>query len=95
MITNPKLILADEPTGALDSGSADMIMKTFEKINNSGQTIMVVTHSVRAASFANRVLFIKDGKVYNEIYKGEKSNNEFMETIGKTQFMMRGAEDEK
>lgn len=95
MITNPKLILADEPTGALDSGSADMIMKTFEKINNSGQTIMVVTHSVRAASFANRVLFIKDGKVYNEIYKGEKNNNEFMETIGKTQFMMRGAENEK
>ena len=95
MITNPKLILADEPTGALDSGSADMIMKTFEKINNSGQTIMVVTHSVRAASFANRVLFIKDGKVYNEIYKGEKSNNEFMETISKTQFMMRGADYEK
>lgn len=95
MITNPKLILGDEPTGALDSGSADMIMKTFEKINNSGQTIMVVTHSVRAASFANRVLFIKDGKVYNEIYKGEKSNNEFMETISKTQFMMRGADYEK
>lgn len=95
MITNPKLMLADEPTGALDSGSADMIMKTFEKINNSGQTIMVVTHSVRAAAFAKRVLFIKDGKVYNEIYKGERSNNEFMETIGKTQFMMRGAEDEK
>lgn len=95
MITNPKLILADEPTGALDSGSADMIMKTFEKINTSGQTIMVVTHSIRAASFANRVLFIKDGKVYNEIYKGEKSNNEFMETIGKTQFMMRGANYEK
>ena len=95
MITNPKLILADEPTGALDSGSADMIMKTFEKINTSGQTIMVVTHSVRAASFANRVLFIKDGKVYNEIYKGEKSNNEFMETISKTQFMMRGADYEK
>lgn len=95
MITNPKLILGDEPTGALDSGSADMIMKTFEKINTSGQTIMVVTHSVRAASFANRVLFIKDGKVYNEIYKGEKSNNEFMETISKTQFMMRGAGYEK
>lgn len=84
IITNPGLILADEPTGALDSGSSEMIMKLFQEINNKGQTILMVTHSGRAASYAERVLFIKDGTVYHEIYKGNKNSSEFTEKINET-----------
>ena len=69
LITNPQLILADEPTGALDSNAADGLMKLFGEINDEGQTILMVTHSTKAASNAKRVLFIKDGEVFHQIYK--------------------------
>ncbi len=82
IITEPKLLLADEPTGALDSGSSETILGLFNKINLTGQTILMVTHSIRAAAFAKRVLFIKDGVVYHELYRGEnESIKELMERI--------------
>lgn len=70
LITEPKLLLADEPTGALDSKSSEFVMKRFCEINNSGQTILMVTHSARVASYASRVMFIKDGHLFNQLYKG-------------------------
>lgn len=76
MITDPKLILADEPTGALDSKSTDSLLEAFNEINNAGQTIVMVTHSTKAASHANRVLFIKDGVVFHQIYRGNSTNEE-------------------
>lgn len=81
VITNPKLLLADEPTGALDSKSSDELLGMFDKINKSGQTILMVTHSVKAASFASRVLFIKDGEVYHQLYKGDLTNQMFYNKI--------------
>ena len=69
LITTPKLVLADEPTGALDSRSAGALLRLFESINNDGQTILMVTHSIRAASHAKRVLFIKDGIVFHQLYR--------------------------
>ena len=72
LITNPKLILADEPTGALDSKAASALLSVFGEINAEGQTILMVTHSAQAASHASRVLFIKDGEVFHQIYKGSK-----------------------
>lgn len=81
LITHPDLILADEPTGALDSKSTDDLLNVFNKINQSGQTIIMVTHSTKAASHANRVLFIKDGKVFHQIYKGDKTNDEMYQSI--------------
>lgn len=74
LITKPQLILADEPTGALDSRATDELMKLFYEINQNGQTILMVTHSVKAASNANRVLFIKDGEVFHQIYRGNLTN---------------------
>ena len=71
LITKPDLILADEPTGALDSRSTDSLLAVFEEINRQGQTILMVTHSIKAASHAGRVLFIKDGTVFHQIYRGE------------------------
>ena len=71
LITHPKLILADEPTGALDSRATDELLELFERINRDGQTILMVTHSVKAASHAKRVLFIKDGEVFHQLYRGE------------------------
>lgn len=89
VITKPSLLLADEPTGALDSTSSEMILNMFHTINQSGQTVLLVTHSLRAASYASRVLFIKDGIVYHEIYRGEnESQSEFMERINQAQFML-------
>lgn len=88
IITHPSLILADEPTGALDSSSSEMILNLFTQINKSGQTILMVTHSLRAASFASRVLFIKDGLVYHEIYKGDESIQSFMEKINNAQSVL-------
>lgn len=86
IIVNPCLLLADEPTGALDSSSSDMILNLFRKINETGQTVLMVTHSLRAASFSKRVLFIKDGLVYHELYKGKNENKEeFMERINQSQ----------
>ncbi|WP_455068166.1 ABC transporter ATP-binding protein [Parvimonas micra] len=88
IITKPDLLLADEPTGALDSKSADIVMKTFCDINNSGQTVLMVTHSVKCAAFAKRVIFIKDGRVYHEIYKGSDDNLTFSERINQAQIML-------
>lgn len=84
IITNPKLILADEPTGALDSKSSDELLRMFNRINQNGQTIIMVTHSVKAASSANRVLFIKDGEVYHQLYRGDNTEEQFYEKISNT-----------
>ena len=84
LITNPKLILADEPTGALDSRATDELLKLFEDINYDGQTIVMVTHSVKAASHASRVLFIKDGEVFHQIYRGNQSDEQLYQMISAT-----------
>jgi putative ABC transport system ATP-binding protein len=84
LITHPKLILADEPTGSLDSRSSDELLKLFNEINNDGQTILMVTHSVKAASHAKKVLFIKDGEVFHRIYKGDCTNEEMYQKISDT-----------
>ncbi|MEG1003311.1 ABC transporter ATP-binding protein [Clostridium sp.] len=84
LITKPKLILADEPTGALDSRSTEGLLKMFSEINEEGQTILMVTHSTKAASHAKRVLFIKDGEVFHQIYKGDMSNEEMYQKISDT-----------
>lgn len=89
VITKPSLLLADEPTGALDSASSEMILNLFTSINEAGQTVLMVTHSLRAASFAKRVLFIKDGIVYHEIYRGDhESQQDFMERINQAQIVL-------
>ncbi len=84
LITHPKLILADEPTGALDSKSSDELLSLFSDINKKGQTILMVTHSTKAASNANCVLFIKDGEVFHQIFKGEQTNETFHQKITDT-----------
>ena len=84
VITNPRLILADEPTGALDSKATDELLRLFEDINRMGQTILMVTHSVKAASHAGRVLFIKDGEVYHQIYKGNSTETQTYQKISDT-----------
>ena len=89
IITNPKLILADEPTGALDSQSSSDLLRVFEKMNKSGQTILMVTHSTDAASHANRILFIRDGIVFHQIYRGESTNEELYQKISDTLTMLR------
>lgn len=81
LITKPQLILADEPTGALDSRASDDLMELFGQINRDGQTILMVTHSVKAASNAKRVLFIKDGEVFHQIYRGNLTNEEMYQKI--------------
>lgn len=82
LINNPKLILADEPTGALDSRNARVLLETFKEMNEElNATILMVTHDAFSASFANRVLFIKDGKIFNEIIKGKKTRGEFYDEI--------------
>ena len=91
LITNPKLLLADEPTGALDSNSSRELMETFSKLNESGQTIIMVTHSVQAAAEAKRVLFIKDGKIFHELYNSSFTSYEMGEKIANTmQMLARG-----
>lgn len=89
LITDPKLILADEPTGALDSQSSADLLRVFEKMNRAGQTILMVTHSTDAASHANRVLFIRDGVVFHQIYRGDASNEELYQKISDTLTMLR------
>lgn len=84
LITGPQLILADEPTGALDSRAAEGLLRMFKNINESGQTILMVTHSVKAASCAKRVLFIKDGQVFHQIYKGSCTDEEMYQKISDT-----------
>jgi len=84
LITKPQIILADEPTGALDSKATDQLLKMFAEINREGQTILMVTHSLKAASHAGRVLFIKDGEVYHQIYRGAMSNEAMYQKISDT-----------
>lgn len=81
LITHPRLILADEPTGALDSRATDALLDVFQQINQTGQTLLMVTHSVKAASRAGRILFIRDGQVYHQLYRGEMTNEQFYEKI--------------
>ncbi|MFD1404621.1 ABC transporter ATP-binding protein [Robinsoniella peoriensis] len=84
LITNPQIVLADEPTGALDSKSSDQMLKLFSRINKEGQTILMVTHSTRAASHAQRVLFIKDGEVFHQLYRGSMNNDAMFQKITET-----------
>lgn len=81
VITNPKLILADEPTGALDSKASTNLLKIFQGLHDSGQTILMVTHSSMAASYASRVLFIKDGELFSQVYRGNDTVKEFFDKI--------------
>ena len=92
IITNPALILADEPTGALDSKSTDQLLEVFEKLNNAGQTIIMVTHSVKTAARAKRVLFIKDGVVFHELRKGNATTSEMFQKINDTLTLMQAGE---
>lgn len=94
LITNPKLILADEPTGALDSKATDELLRLFEQINRAGQTIVMVTHSVKAASHAGRVLFIKDGAVYHQIYRGDNTDEQLYQMISDTLTMLAAGGDQ-
>ena len=89
-ITDPKLLLADEPTGALDSKASASLLDMFTALNATGQTILMVTHSANAASYAKRVLFIKDGQLYNQIYKGDATRREFFENIVSTLTVLGG-----
>ena len=84
LITDPKIILADEPTGALDSRSSDELLRLFGEVNAAGQTILMVTHSAKAASNASRVLFIRDGEVFHQIYRGQSTNALFYQKITET-----------
>lgn len=84
LITSPKLILADEPTGALDSKATDELLGLFRAINRTGQTIIMVTHSVKAASSAGRVLFIKDGEVFHQLYRSDSSDEQLYSKISDT-----------
>ena len=88
LITQPKLILADEPTGALDSRATDELLRLFSAVNDGGQTILMVTHSVKAASHANRVLFIRDGEVFHQIYRGTSTNEQLYQKVADTLTML-------
>ena len=88
IITNPKLVLADEPTGALDSRATDELLRLFGNINEDGRTIVMVTHSVKAASHASRVLFIRDGEVFHQLYRGEQRREQFYQKISDTLTML-------
>ena len=94
LIIKPKIILADEPTGQLDSSSSEDLLNYFEKINAEKNTILMVTHSNIAASFANRVLFIRDGKIFNEIYKADDSRDQFYKRIADSLNFLRAAKNE-
>ena len=84
LISRPQLVLADEPTGALDSKAADGLLDIFNEINMDGQTILMVTHSTKAASRAGRVMFIKDGEVFHQIYRGNNTNEQLYQKISDT-----------
>jgi len=89
IITEPRIILADEPTGALDSRSTDDILRIFADINKTGQTILMVTHSIKAASKAGRVLFIRDGEVFHQIYRGDATDEQLYQKISDTLTMLQ------
>lgn len=95
LITRPELILADEPTGALDSRSSDSLLHLFGKINKGGQTIVMVTHSVRAASHAGRVLFLRDGQVYHQLYRSGMSTESMFARISDTLTALSGGEQDE
>ena len=84
LITAPQIVLADEPTGALDSKATDSLLQLFAQINAAGQTILMVTHSAKAASHAGRVLFIRDGQVFHQLYRGESTNSQLYQKIADT-----------
>ena len=84
LIIHPRIVLADEPTGALDSKATDELLQLFSRINRPGQTLLMVTHSVKAASHASRVLFIKDGEVFHQIYRGDSTNEQLYQKISDT-----------
>ena len=84
LITHPRIILADEPTGALDSKATDELLRLFADVNRMGQTILMVTHSARAASRAGRVLFIRDGEVFHQLYRGDMTDDLFYQKIADT-----------
>ncbi len=88
LITSPRLILADEPTGALDSHATDSLLRLFGTINAGGQTLLMVTHSVKAASHAGRVLFLRDGEVYHQLYRGEMSFEQMFAKVSDTLTML-------
>lgn len=94
LITKPEMLFADEPTGALDSNSTRELLKVFKELNLEGQTILMVTHSIMAASEANRVLFIKDGEIYHQLYKGNLESFDMQKKIADTmQMLQRSYED--
>ena len=95
IITEPRIILADEPTGALDSKATDELLRLFSEINAQGQTVVMVTHSVKAASVANRVLFIKDGEVYHQLYRGNDSSEQLYQKISDTLTLLATGGDRK
>ena len=94
LMMKPKIILADEPTGALDSKSTDELLRLFGQIHKGGQTILMVTHSVKAASCADRVLFIKDGQVFHQLYRGQCNNEQLYQKISDTLTMLQTGGDE-
>ena len=89
LISDPKILLADEPTGALDSNSTRELLKVFKDLNQDGETILMVTHSIMAASEAKRVLFIKDGEIYHQIYRGERTSLDMQKKIADTMQMLQ------
>lgn len=93
LISNPQLVLADEPTGSLDSKTSNQILNLFKKINAASKTILMVTHSIRAAATSNRVLFIKDGIIFHELYRGDDSDIEFQERIADSLSMLNERRD--
>lgn len=95
LITEPKLILADEPTGALDSRATDELLRLFGWVNRSGQTILMVTHSVKAAAHAGRVLFIKDGEVFHQLYRGNSTDEQLYQKISDTLTMLQAGGDSR
>ncbi len=93
--TNPSLVLADEPTGALDSKSSRLLLESFEKLNHELETtILMVTHDSFTASYANRILFIKDGQIFNELVKGNESRREFFKRIMEVVTLLGGDADD-
>ncbi|AXX64222.1 ABC transporter ATP-binding protein [Bombilactobacillus bombi] len=88
LITNPELILADEPTGALDSYNSELLLDLFEQINRQGQTILMVTHSAAAASHSQRTLFIKDGRIFHEVIQGQQSKKQYLQQITESATML-------
>ena len=95
LITDPRILLADEPTGALDSRSTDELLDLFARINRRGQTILMVTHSVKAASRAGRVLFIKDGEVFHQVYRGNMSDEQLYQKVSDTLTMLATGGDRR